>query len=494
MLYYLAQALRDNIGLFNAFTYNTVRSGAAAFTAFVICLLWGPRLIEWLRAVKLGQHIRKDHVADLHELHKGKAGTPTMGGVLIVVPAVVALLLWSDLTNPLLRIAVIVLVLLSAVGFIDDFISIRRKQNLGLTAKAKFSAQIIIGLVLGVYLVNNPITVSATRLSAKEVSDWPKLIDALQETDKKGDEALGYPFWQGLPGAIRERVLDVSSEADPDRDLKSDLVRALNDLLPGRGIYDEEVWRGVNINGEGGPLFDKGVANLSNRELLRFNRLLLETAFPDAISISTRNLHTRVEIPGLKDVLIPLGFFYIFFVVLIIVGSSNAVNLTDGLDGLAIGASTVSLLAYTGIAYIVSRADWSSYLYLIHVPEASELTVFGAALLGAGLGFMWYNCHPAEVFMGDTGSLALGGAIGTMAILTKQELLLIVVGGLFVIEAGSVVLQVASYKLRGKRVFKMAPLHHHFELLGWSETKVTIRFWIIALIFALMSLATLKLR
>jgi phospho-N-acetylmuramoyl-pentapeptide-transferase len=181
-------------------------------------------------------------------------------------------------------------------------------------------------------------------------------------------------------------------------------------------------------------------------------------------------------------------------VVVILVSSSNAVNLTDGLDGLAAGASIMSLLAYTAIAYVVSRSDWSHYLYLIYVPEATELTVFGGALLGAGLGFLWFNCHPAEVFMGDTGSLALGGAIGTMAILTKQELLLMVVGGLFVVEALSVVIQVASFKLRGKRVFRMAPIHHHFELAGWSETKVTIRFWIVALIFALMSLGALKLR
>jgi phospho-N-acetylmuramoyl-pentapeptide-transferase len=192
--------------------------------------------------------------------------------------------------------------------------------------------------------------------------------------------------------------------------------------------------------------------------------------------------------------LIPLGIGYVFFVALIIVASSNAVNLTDGLDGLAAGASVISLFAYTCIAYVISRADWSRYLFLTYIPEASELTVFGAALFGAGLGFLWFNAHPAEVFMGDTGSLALGGAIGTMAILTKQELLLILVGGLFVLEAASVIIQVASFKLRGKRVFRMAPLHHHFELLGWSESKVTTRFWILAILFALMSLSTLKLR
>jgi phospho-N-acetylmuramoyl-pentapeptide-transferase len=205
-------------------------------------------------------------------------------------------------------------------------------------------------------------------------------------------------------------------------------------------------------------------------------------------------MQTKVEVPGFRWLLIPFGAAYVLLVVVILVSSSNAVNLTDGLDGLAAGASIMSLLAYTAIAYVVSRSDWSNYLYLIYVPEAAELTVFGAALLGAGLGFLWFNCHPADVFMGDTGSLALGGAIGTMAILTKQELLLVVVGGLFVLEALSVLIQVASFKLRGKRVFKMAPIHHHFELAGWSETKVTIRFWIISLIFALMSLGALKLR
>jgi phospho-N-acetylmuramoyl-pentapeptide-transferase len=186
--------------------------------------------------------------------------------------------------------------------------------------------------------------------------------------------------------------------------------------------------------------------------------------------------------------------FYVLFVILIMVGSTNAVNLTDGLDGLAAGASVISIGAFTGIAYVVSRADWSSYLFVMHVPEASELTVFGSAILGSGLGFLWFNTHPAAIFMGDTGSLALGGVIASMAVLTKQELILPIVGGLFVLEALSVIIQVVSFKTRGKRVFRMAPLHHHFELKGWSETKVTIRFWILALMFALLSLSTLKLR
>ncbi len=180
--------------------------------------------------------------------------------------------------------------------------------------------------------------------------------------------------------------------------------------------------------------------------------------------------------------------------VLVIVSITNAVNLTDGLDGLAAGISIVSILTFAGVAYVISRADWSRYLFLTYVPEASELFVFGSALLGAGLGFLWFNGHPAEIFMGDTGSLSLGAAIGVMALLTKQELLLPIVAGMFVLEALSVVIQVVSYKTTGKRIFRMAPLHHHFELSGWPETKVTMRFWIVALLFALMSLATLKLR
>ncbi|HOC71778.1 MAG TPA: phospho-N-acetylmuramoyl-pentapeptide-transferase, partial [Candidatus Hydrogenedentes bacterium] len=207
-----------------------------------------------------------------------------------------------------------------------------------------------------------------------------------------------------------------------------------------------------------------------------------------------QELHTKLGVPGFKDLFIPLGFLYVLFVVLVVVSMSNGVNLTDGLDGLAAGVSVISIITYAAIAYIVSRADWSHYLFLTYVPEASELFVFGGALLGAGLGFLWFNSHPAEVFMGDTGSLSLGGAIAALALLTKQELLLPIVAGMFALEALSVVIQVASFKTTGRRVFRMAPLHHHFELLGWVETKVTMRFWIVALLFALMSLGTLKLR
>lgn len=367
-MYYLITALVPHVGALNALTYHTTRAGAAAFTAFLASLILGPMVIRRLHALKIGQYIREEHVADLHELHKGKAGTPTMGGVLILLTTAIGTLLWGRLDNRLLWVALGTFCALGAVGFLDDYIKLRRKNNKGLSAKAKFTGQIVVGLLLGIYVLTNPVT--------------PMVSD----------------------------------------------------------------------------------------------------------------LHTKVGVPGFKELFIPLGIGYVLFVLVVIVGSSNAVNLTDGLDGLAIGASVMSIMAYTAIAYIVSRADWSQYLFLVHVPEASELTVFGAAMLGAGLGFLWFNSHPAEVFMGDTGSLALGGVIGAMAVLTKQELLLVVVGGLFVVEAVSVIIQVVSYKFRGKRVFRMAPIHHHFELLGWSESKVTIRFWIVALLFALMSLATLKIR
>ena len=238
----------------------------------------------------------------------------------------------------------------------------------------------------------------------------------------------------------------------------------------------------------------QGINKLSPLEIVRLNRLTLESVFPGTIAASQPNQHTKLGIPGFKGLFIPLGILYVFFVIFTITAMSNAVNLTDGLDGLAAGTSMISICTFAAIAYIVSRADWSSYLYLTYVPEASELFVFGAAVLGTTLGFLWFNAHPAEVFMGDTGSLALGGALASLAILTKQELLLPIVAGLFVLEALSVTIQVASFKTTGKRVFRMAPLHHHFELLGWPETKVTMRFWIMAFLFALLSLTTLKLR
>ncbi len=350
---------------FNAFTYITVRSGCAGITALAFSILMGPFMIRWLRRMNIGQYVRKDHVADLHELHRKKTGTPTMGGILILSSTVASTLLWADLHNRLIWIAISVFVCLGFVGFVDDFIKLRRRRSMGLTAWWKFGAQSCLGIAVGTYLYLHPVV-----------------------------ERFG-----------------------------SDI----------------------------GLLF-------------------------------------------LKNAYLPLGIMYIIFAAIVIVGSSNAVNLTDGLDGLAVGSTVMAALAYTAVAYLVSRADFAEYLYVPYVPEASELTVFGGALVGTGLGFLWFNAYPAHVFMGDTGSLALGGALGTCALLTKQELLLVIVGGLFVIEAMSVILQVASFKIRGKRIFRMAPLHHHFELKGWSETQVTVRFWIIAAVFAMLSVGALKMR
>jgi phospho-N-acetylmuramoyl-pentapeptide-transferase len=389
------------------------------------------------------------------------------------------------------------LVFLGAVGFLDDFIKLRRRKNEGLSARAKMFGQIAAGVGLGMYVYLAPVTPGATQLNTDDVTEWPQFVAQLTGAVDGESEAVAdarerlrrrlmlLPAWPEMAPQPREPL----SASD-----RVAVVENLNQLLSGGPFLSDELASAVKPSPEAMRLLEQGQANLSPRERYRLNRLLVEALFRETIAPSVANLHTHVEVPGFRFLLIPMGLLYILFVAVIIVGSSNAVNLTDGLDGLAIGASIMSLLAYTAIAYTVSRADWSRYLFLIYVPEASELTVFGAALLGTGLGFLWFNSHPAEVFMGDTGSLALGGVIGAMAVLTKQELLLPVVGGLFVLEAGSVLIQVASYKTRGKRVFRMAPLHHHFELKGWSESKVIVRFWILALLFALASLSALKLR
>jgi len=493
MIFYLTQALLPYYTAMDVFKYHTVRAGGAAVTGFLFCLLVGPKLIEMLRALKVGQFIKKDHVADLHALHKGKAGTPTMGGAIILLSTVLSLLLWSTLDNRLMWVALGMLLLLGAVGFLDDFIKLRRKHNDGLSARAKFTGQIISGGLLGLYLVLFPITASEVWVKPGEIQDWDRLARVLISAPEQSGESVAKRIWEGLDGEDRS-VLRLATEVKIlPREYRFDVVAVMNTVIGSQRL--DEVYTPPEAAAPALARFaGRPYDALSEAERLRYNRLIMEAALPGILAKSVADLHTKVGVPGLKDFFIPLGPFYILFVILIIVGVSNAVNLTDGLDGLAAGVSLVSILTYAAIAYVVSRADWSYYLYLTHIPEASELFVFGAALLGTGLGFLWFNAHPAEVFMGDTGSLALGGAIGTMAILTKQELLLPIVAGLFVLEAGSVLIQVGSYKLTGKRVFRMAPLHHHFELLGWSETKVTLRFWIVAFIFALLSLTTLKLR
>jgi len=377
LLYWLLyQKLFVYIHAFRVFRYLTIRTAFATLTALLIGLLIGPYLIEKLREFQIGQYIREDGPKD----HQKKAGTPTMGGLLICVAILVPTLLWSDLSNPLVWLAILALVGFGGIGFTDDYLKVVHKRNLGLTARVKFTAQIGVASLIAVFLL----------------------------------------------------------------------------LLRSKGEY-------------------------STRLMVPF----IKRFRPDLV------LHSIHHIPHLG----PLAFLlFVLFTVLVLVGSSNAVNLTDGLDGLAIGCAIIAAGALAALTYISGNVVFADYLGLQRMPLVSELTVFCGSMVGASIGFLWYNAHPAEVFMGDVGSLALGGAIGTVAVIIKQELLLPFIGGVFVLEALSVMLQVGSYKLRKKRIFKMAPIHHHFELMGWSESKVIVRFWIAALVFALFALTTLKLR
>ena len=361
MFFHLLFPLRSEFGVFNVFRYITFRTAMATLTALLVSLLLGPGLIRRLRQFQIAQEIRPEGPAS----HHSKRGTPTMGGLLLVTAVALPTLLWADLRNVYVWLAVAATLLFGAIGFADDYIKVVRRRNLGLTARAKFSLQVLVALALGIFLV------------------W----------------------------------------------------------LSSRGMFS-----------------------------------------------------TRISFPFVKTFSPDLGWAYVFFVVVVLTGAANAVNLTDGLDGLAIGALLVAGATFCVLAYAAGHARVADYLGIANVKGTGELTIFCGALVGASLGFLWFNCHPAEVFMGDVGSMAMGGALGTTAVLIKQEFLLVLAGGLFVIEAGSVILQVSSFKVRGKRIFRMSPLHHHFELAGWSETKVVIRFWILAIIFALLALATLKLR
>ena len=378
MLYWLlVQVLQKYIPPFRVFGYITTRVALASLTALVLALIMGPWMIRKLREFSFGQHIREDGPQSHHK----KAGTPTMGGVLIVTAIVVPTLLWADLRNPYIWVAILGLLGFGAIGFVDDYAKITKKRNLGLTARQKFWAQVFCAMLVGFFLL-------------------------LLHANQAYSTAINFPFFK---------------QFKPD--------------------------------------------------------LLIEPL--------TKNFWTY-----------PLAFvpFYLF-IVFIMVGSSNSVNLTDGLDGLAVGLMIIAAGAMTVLTYVSSHVAFSQYLDLARLPKSQELTIFCGSMVGASLGFLWYNCHPAEVFMGDVGSLALGGGLGILAVLIKQEILLIFIGGIFVIEALSVILQVGSYKLRGgKRIFKMAPIHHHFEALGWPESKVIVRFWIAGLVMALFALTTLKLR
>jgi phospho-N-acetylmuramoyl-pentapeptide-transferase len=378
LLYWLLyQKLYPFFHPFRIFRYLTFRTAFASGTALLIALFIGPYVIQKLREFQIGQFIREDGP----QSHLKKSGTPTMGGVLIVIAILLPTVLWSDPSNPFVWIAVFSTLAYGAIGFADDYIKVVRRRNLGLTARAKL-------------------------------------------------------LWQGLAGAAVAVALVVLQQ------------------------------------------FKMFSTQLTVPFIKSWRPELLWHAWP----VSVHHLALLAFVP------------FVAFVIFVLIGSSNAVNLTDGLDGLAIGCTVIASAALAVLTYVSGHVVFADYLELQRMPMVGELTVFCGSMVGASIGFLWYNAHPAEIFMGDVGSLALGGAIGTVAILIRQELLLPFIGGIFILEAVSVVLQVGSYKLRKKRIFKMAPLHHHFEQLGWSESKIIVRFWIGALVFALFALTTLKLR
>ncbi len=362
MLYNLLTPLAEEIQFFNLFNYITFRAGGAVMTALIISFIIGPKLIRWLRKVQHGgQPIREDG-PESHLL--SKKGTPTMGGLMMLIAVTVSTLLWADISNQYVWITLFVTLGYGLIGFADDFLKVTKRNHKGLSGKKKLLAQTVIAIVAVLWIQ----------------------------------------------------------------------------------------------------------------------------------SVAAESINTHLALPFFKSVLIDLGVFYIPFAIVVMIGASNAVNLTDGLDGLAIVPIMIAASCFALIVYLAGNAVFANYLQILPVPGSGELAVFAAAMVGAGLGFLWYNAPPAMVFMGDTGSLAFGGSLGTMAVIAKHEIVLAIIGGLFVAEAVSVMIQVVSYKTTGKRVFKMAPVHHHFEKMGWKEPTIVIRFWIISVILALIGLATLKLR
>lgn len=362
MLYNLLYPLHDTFSVFNIFRYITFRSAMAVLTSFTISLILGPIVIRKLRELKVGEKINKGDSLKLDDLHRSKSDTPTMGGLLILAAVVSSTLLWADISNKYIWVVLFSTIWLGITGFADDYLKQIKKKAKGLSAKAKLTSQVILGLILGIIF------------------------------------------------------------------------------------------------------------------LIGFQNSL------------------KLDVPFIKDLALDLDGLYVIFVILVIAGTSNAVNLTDGLDGLAIGIVVMVALAFSILCYVSGNIKLSEYLLVPYLKGSGELAIFCASILGAGLGFLWFNCYPASIFMGDVGALALGGALGTVALLIRKELLLVIVGGIFVIEALSVILQVGSFRLTKKRIFKIAPLHHHFQFLNWPENKVIVRFWIIAGLLALLTLVTLKIR
>ena len=358
MVYQWLYSLADHVSAFNVFRYITVRTFISFFTGFFLCLIWGPKFIQKLKEKHFGQSIRDDGP----KTHQKKAGTPTMGGWLILLSTLIPLLLWIDITNPLVIGAVVITWGFGLIGYFDDYLKVSKKNSKGLSGKLRLGSEFLIS---GVTLL---------------------------------------------------------------------------------------------------------------------------------ILIQYFELSTVVTLPFAKHLAFDLGLYYSAFGALVIVGTANAVNLTDGLDGLAIVPVIVAATTLGLFAYIVGHLSIANYLQIPHVSGAGELAPLAAAMVAGGLGFLWFNTYPAQVFMGDVGSLSLGGFLGAMAVFTKNEILMILLGGIFVVEALSVITQVISFKLTGKRIFKMAPIHHHFELGGMTETKIIVRFWIISILLAVLSLATLKLR
>ncbi|MCK5012392.1 MAG: phospho-N-acetylmuramoyl-pentapeptide-transferase [Candidatus Omnitrophica bacterium] len=361
MFYYLSE-FRHIFSGFNIFRYITLRAAMAGLTTFLLCIVFGPFIIERLKKMKIREIAKRDDCPDLDPFHHPKEGTPTMGGVFIVASILLSVFLWADLGNRYIFLTAFTCASLAVLGWVDDYVKLMKTGRRGLTKRTKLIWEIMLGCFIGSYVYFNPDT------------------------------------------------------------------------------------------------------------------------------------STKLDLPFFKSVIVDLGIFYVPFVALVIIGTSNAVNLTDGLDGLAIGCVLIVGLTLAVLSYITGHLTFSGYLFIPFISGAGELAIFCSAIMGASLGFLWFNCHPATVFMGDVGSLSLGGTLGVIAVLIKKELLLVIVGGIFVIEAVSVILQICSVQLRGKKIFKVSPLHHHLQLSGWKESKIIIRFWIIAIILAMITLMTLKIR